>query len=153
MFDYSPFKREILSNKVPDSDAEGVGTYCTVYRCGNLADLCRGPHIHDTGKAAGFQVWKSSSSYWKGDKDNAALQRVYGISFPDKKMLEEWRKQQEALEAKSHTAIGTKQQLFFVEPQVRDLFVFDWRCFNTCCSSILQDPLFGFLTVLAFTTA
>jgi threonyl-tRNA synthetase len=45
-------------------------------------------------------VWKSSAAYWKGSKDEVGLQRVYGISFPDKKLLEEWKKQQEALEAK-----------------------------------------------------
>jgi threonyl-tRNA synthetase len=41
MFGYSPFKTEILSNKVPDTDAEGVGSVCSVYRCGNLIDMCR----------------------------------------------------------------------------------------------------------------
>lgn len=116
MFGFSPFKREILENKVPDTDSEGVGAMCSIYRCGNLIDLCRGPHIHDTSRAAAFHIWKNSSAYFKGNKDEAALQRVYGISFPDKKLLDEWKKQQEALEAKSHIAIGAKQQLFFVEP-------------------------------------
>ncbi len=159
MFGFSPFKSEILRDKVPDSDAEGVGSMCSVYRCGNLVDLCRGPHLLDTGKAAAFHVWKSSSSYWKGDSNNASLQRVYGISFPEKKLLEEWQKQQAALEAKSHTAIGTKQQLFFIEPQVskknkkrtRQKIVLTIFFFSK--KSFLLGPLFGCLMELAFTTS
>ncbi len=153
MFAYSPYKREILSDKVPASDAECVGTLCTVYRCGNLVDLCRGPHIPDTGKAAGFVVWKASSSYWKGDAANDVLQRVYGISFPEKKMLEEWQKQQQALEQKSHLAIGNRQLLFFVEPHYSPGSTF-WlphgaRIYNKLISFIRNEYVrFGFTEVI-----
>jgi len=153
MFGFSPFKSEILREKVPDSDAEGVGSMCSVYRCGNLVDLCRGPHILDTGRAAAFHVWKSSSSYWKGDANNASLQRVYGISFPEKKQMEEWQKQQAALEAKSHSAIGTKQQLFFIEPQFSPGSTF-WlphgaRIYNKLMSFIRNEYIrFGFEEVI-----
>lgn len=153
MFQYSPFKSEILENKVPDSDSEGVGTLCTVYRCGDLIDLCRGPHLPDTGRAAAFQVWKFSSAYWKGDANNPVVQRVYGISFPEKKLLEEWRKQQEALEQKSHLVIGTKQQLFFVEPHYSPGSTF-WlphgaRIYNRLIEFIRSEyKVFGFTEVI-----
>jgi threonyl-tRNA synthetase len=98
-------------------------------------------------------VWKNSSAYWKGDKNEPALQRVYGISFPDKKLLDEWKKQQEALEAKSHTAIGTKQQLFFVEPHFSPGSTF-WlphgsRIYNKLISFIRAEYVhFGFSEVI-----
>jgi threonyl-tRNA synthetase len=153
MFGFSPYKTEILTTKVPDSDAEGVGAMCSVYRCGNLVDLCRGPHIADTGRAAAFQVWKSSSSYWKGDSKNDSLQRVYGIAFPEKKLLDDWQKQQAALEAMSHTAIGTKQQLFFIEPNYSPGSTF-WlphgaRIYNKLISFIRGEYVrFGFTEVI-----
>jgi threonyl-tRNA synthetase len=54
----------------------------TVYRCGDLIDLCTGPHIPSADKVKGFRVTKNSSAYWHGQKDKDQLQRVYGISFP-----------------------------------------------------------------------
>ncbi|MBA0591934.1 hypothetical protein Gorai_008926, partial [Gossypium raimondii] len=62
----------------------------TVYRCGPLVDLCRGPHIPNTSFAKAFACMKASSAYWRGNKDRESLQRVYGISFPDQKRLKPW---------------------------------------------------------------
>ena len=89
LFADNPFKVEILSTKVPD------GTRTTVYRCGNLIDLCRGPHVSHTGKVKAFAATRHSATNWLGDTDNDSLQRMYGISFPDKKMLKVWKENQE----------------------------------------------------------
>ena len=89
LFADNPFKVEILTTKVPDN------TRTTVYKCGNLIDLCRGPHMIHTGKVKGFSITRHSATNWLGDTDNDSLQRMYGISFPDKKMLKIWKENQE----------------------------------------------------------
>ena len=89
LFADNPFKQEILTTKVAD------GTRTTVYKCGNLIDLCRGPHVQTTGKVKAFAATRFSATNWKGDTDNDSLQRMYGISFPDKKMLKVWKENQE----------------------------------------------------------
>ena len=55
------------------------------FRCGDFVDLCKGPHLSNTGKMKAFKVTKASSSLWLGKQGNDELQRVYGITFPDKK--------------------------------------------------------------------
>ena len=89
MFQGNPFKEQIISTKIPD------GTRTTVYRCGDLVDLCRGPHVANTGRVKAFAATRHSATNWLGDTDNDSLQRMYGISFPDKKMLKVWKENQE----------------------------------------------------------
>jgi threonyl-tRNA synthetase len=89
LFADNPFKVSILQTKVPD------GSRTTVYRCGDLIDLCRGPHLPHTGKVKAFAATRHSATNWLGDTDNDSLQRLYGISFPDKKMLKIWQENQE----------------------------------------------------------
>uniref|UniRef100_A0A8C2CHB8 threonine--tRNA ligase n=1 Tax=Cyprinus carpio TaxID=7962 RepID=A0A8C2CHB8_CYPCA len=88
MFKYNKFKCRILNEKVTTPTT-------TVYRCGPLIDLCRGPHVRHTGKIKALKIHKNSSTYWEGKADMESLQRLYGISFPDPKMLKEWEKFQE----------------------------------------------------------
>jgi threonyl-tRNA synthetase len=106
LFKYNKFKCEILHEKVKDGD------YCTVYRCGDLIDPCKGPHLLHTGKVKAFDIIKNSSSYWRGDAKKESLQRVYGISYPESKMLEEWKELQEQLKQRDHRVIGLKQELW-----------------------------------------
>jgi threonyl-tRNA synthetase len=89
LFADNPFKVSILTTKVPD------GSRTTVYRCGDLIDLCRGPHVAHTGKVKAFATTRHSATNWLGDTENDSLQRMYGISFPDKKMLKVWKENQE----------------------------------------------------------
>jgi threonyl-tRNA synthetase len=107
MFKTNPFKLEIITNKIPD------GERCTAYRCGPLIDLCRGPHVPSTGVIKAFSVTKNSSAYWLGKAENASLQRVYGISFPDKKKLKEYEEIQRLAEERDHRKVGLQQKLFF----------------------------------------
>jgi threonyl-tRNA synthetase len=78
MFAYNKYKQHIIQDKIPD------GTSTTVYRCGPLIDLCRGPHVPHTGRIKAFDIMKNSASYFLGDAKNDSLQRIYGVSFPDK---------------------------------------------------------------------
>ena len=89
LFADNPFKIKILSTKVQDN------TRTTVYRCGDLIDLCRGPHVTHTGKVKAFAPAKHSAAYWLGDAAHDSLQRLYGISFPDKKQLKVWQEMME----------------------------------------------------------
>lgn len=106
MFDYNPFKVRILNEKVTTNTT-------TVYRCGSLIDLCRGPHVRHTGKVKALKVTKNSSSYWEGKADAETLQRVYGVSFPEPKQLKEWETIQEEAAKRDHRKIGREQELYF----------------------------------------
>uniref|UniRef100_A0A803T5P7 threonine--tRNA ligase n=1 Tax=Anolis carolinensis TaxID=28377 RepID=A0A803T5P7_ANOCA len=106
MFKYNTFKCRILNEKVDTPTT-------TVYRCGPLIDLCRGPHVRHTGKIKALKIFKNSSTYWEGKADMETLQRIYGISFPDNKMMKEWEKFQEEAKNRDHRKIGKEQELFF----------------------------------------
>lgn len=106
MFSHNHFKQELIRSKIED------GQSTTVYRCGPLIDLCRGPHVIDTGRIKALSVLKIGASYFLGDAKNASLQRVYGISFPDKKLLQEHLKFLEEAAKRDHRKIGKDQDLF-----------------------------------------
>ncbi|NXF50228.1 SYTC2 ligase, partial [Oceanites oceanicus] len=106
MFKYNKFKCRILNEKVNTPTT-------TIYRCGPLIDLCRGPHVRHTGKIKALKIFKNSSTYWEGRSDMETLQRIYGISFPDNKMMKEWEKFQEEARNRDHRKIGKEQELFF----------------------------------------
>jgi len=105
LFADNPFKVNILKTKVAD------GTRTTVYKCGDLIDLCRGPHLPNTGKVKAFAATRHSATNWLGDTNNDTLQRMYGISFPDKKMLKVWQENQEKAKERDHRRIAQKQDL------------------------------------------
>lgn len=107
MFAYNQFKVRIIKEKVDTPTT-------TVYRCGPLIDLCRGPHVRNTGKIKAMQITKNSSSYWEGKADAESLQRIYGISFPDTKMLKEWQKFQEEAAARDHRKLGEHSMQYFI---------------------------------------
>lgn len=111
MFDDNPFKKEIIQKKVPD------GETCTAYRCGPLIDLCKGPHVPNTSCIKAMNVTSNSSAYWLGKAENASLQRVYGISFPNKKQMKQHKKWVEEMAKREHKKVGEEQQkLFFFHP-------------------------------------
>ncbi|KAJ2018462.1 threonyl-tRNA synthetase [Coemansia sp. S16] len=107
MFEYNKYKVHLINTRVPD------GTSTTVYRCGPLIDLCRGPHVPSTGSINSFAVLKNSASYFLGDANNDSLQRIYGISFPDKKQMTQYKKFLEEAAKRDHRKIGVQQELFF----------------------------------------
>lgn len=106
MFHYSKFKTYLVQTKIPD------GGSTTVYKCGKLIDLCVGPHIPHTGRIKAFKLLKNSSSYFLGDANNESLQRVYGISFPDKKLMDAHLKFLAEASMRDHRKIGKEQELF-----------------------------------------
>jgi len=109
LFAANPFKQALISSKLPD------GSVTSVYRCGSLVDLCKGPHLPNTSRIKAFTVTKTSATQWLGKAGNDELQRVYGISFPDKKGLAEWKHLQEEAAKRDHRKIGVEQQLLFFD--------------------------------------
>ncbi len=107
MFGYNKYKKYLIETKVPD------GTSTTVYRCGPMIDLCVGPHIPHTGKIKAFMITKNSASYFLGDAKNESLQRIYGISFPDKQQLSDHKAFLAEAAKRDHRKIGKEQELFF----------------------------------------
>ncbi|OVA00118.1 Aminoacyl-tRNA synthetase [Macleaya cordata] len=109
MFSENNFKVEIITELPEDKTI-------TVYRCGPLVDLCRGPHIPNTSFVKALACLKASSAYWRGKKERESLQRVYGISYPDSKRLKEYLTQLEEAKKYDHRLLGAKQELFFCHP-------------------------------------
>lgn len=77
-----------------------------MYRCGPLIDLCLGPHVPNTNRIKAFQVYKHSTAYWLGDANNEQLERVYGISFPENKLMDEWVKFREEAQKRDHRNVA-----------------------------------------------
>ena len=106
LFAYNPFKMEIIRTKIPD------GAATTVYRNGPFIDLCMGPHIPNTALIKSMKVFRHSAAYWMGNAENDSLQRVYGIAFPEKALMDQWEKKQKRLAELDHRRIGLDNKLF-----------------------------------------
>ena len=86
--------------------------HITTYTQGNFTDLCRGPHIPSTGAIKAIKVMSLAGAYWRGDETRPQLTRVYGISFPKKKMLDEYLVLLEEAKKRDHRKIGKEMELF-----------------------------------------
>lgn len=84
----------------------------TYYEQGEFKDLCRGPHVSNTGMIKAFKLTKVSSAYWRADAKNTSLQRIYGVSFPDKKDLNKFTELQKEAEKRDHRKIGKELEWF-----------------------------------------
>ncbi len=110
VFEDNRFKREIIESVDPDEVGEGGEV--SYYEQGDFRDLCRGPHIQHTGQIPAFKVLKLAGAYWRGDPQREQLQRVYGISFPDKKQLKQHLRILEEAKKRDHRRIGKDLDLF-----------------------------------------
>lgn len=84
----------------------------TLYNQGNFTDLCRGPHLPNTGYIKAVKLTSLAGAYWRGNEKNKMLTRVYGISFPKQKMLEEYLVMLEEAKKRDHRKIGREMELF-----------------------------------------
>ena len=100
------YKLEILSEL--DENNEVI----SIYNEGDFTDLCTGPHLPSTGKIKYFKLLNVSGSYWRGDEHNKQLQRIYGISFPKKKMLDDYLAFLEEAKKRDHRKLGKELDLF-----------------------------------------
>ena len=110
MFKDDEYKLDLISN-LED------GTI-TCYEQGDFTDLCRGPHVDNVKLCRYFKLLKHSGAYWKGDKNNKVLQRIYGVCFPTAEELEEHLKLLEEAKERDHRKIGKDMNLFMVDDLV-----------------------------------
>ncbi len=88
------------------------------YTQNNFTDLCRGPHLPHTGYIKAMKVMSIAGAYWRGDEKRKQLTRVYGISFPKKKMLDEYLQMIEEAKKRDHRKIGEELELFYFSEKV-----------------------------------
>jgi len=105
------YKLEILSEL--DEKAEVI----SIYDEGDFTDLCTGPHVPDAGKIKFVKLLTVSGSYWRGDEKNKQMQRIYGISFPKKKMLDDYLIFLEEAKKRDHRKLGKQLDLFSVHEE------------------------------------
>lgn len=84
----------------------------TTYTQGGFTDLCRGPHLPNTGYIKAIKLLSVAGAYWRGDEKRKQLTRIYGISFPKKKMLDEYLELLEEAKKRDHRKIGKELELF-----------------------------------------
>ena len=90
----------------------------TTYTQGQFTDLCRGPHIPTTASIKAVKILSLAGAYWRGDETRNQLVRVYGISFPKKKMLDEYLVMLEEAKKRDHRKIGKEMELFMFSEKV-----------------------------------
>lgn len=90
----------------------------TFYTNGGFTDLCRGPHLPDTSMIKAVKLTSIAGAYWRGDEKNKMLTRIYGITFPQKKLLDEYLQMLEEAKKRDHRKIGKELELFTFSPRV-----------------------------------
>ncbi|ROL59906.1 threonine--tRNA ligase, partial [Bacteroidetes/Chlorobi group bacterium ChocPot_Mid] len=90
----------------------------TFYKQGNFTDLCRGTHIPETGRIKNVKLLSIAGAYWKGDSTRKMMTRIYGISFPKKKMLEDYLTFLEEAKKRDHRKLGKELELFLITPAI-----------------------------------
>jgi threonyl-tRNA synthetase len=90
----------------------------TFYTQGNFTDLCRGPHIPSTGFIKGIKLTSIAGAYWKGDEKNKLLTRIYGVTFPSQKELDEYLVLLEEAKKRDHRKLGKELELFTFSEKV-----------------------------------
>ncbi|MEO9079736.1 MAG: threonine--tRNA ligase [Rhodanobacter sp.] len=99
------YKAEIIEGIPADQDL-------SLYSQGEFTDLCRGPHVPNTGKLHSFKLMKVAGAYWRGDSNNAMLSRIYGTAWLNDKDLKAWLFQLEEADKRDHRKIGKQLDLF-----------------------------------------
>ncbi len=121
--------------KVEIIDAIPEGEAISVYRQGDWFDVCRGPHLPNTGKLPkAFKLMKLAGAYWRGDANNAMLQRIYGTAWRDKKELKAYLGRLEEAEKRDHRRIGRQLDLFHIQKEASGMVFWHdkgWRIYLT----------------------
>jgi threonyl-tRNA synthetase len=104
------YKAEIIRS-IPESET------LSLYSQGSFTDLCRGPHVPDTGRLRAFKLTKVAGAYWRGDSRNEMLQRIYGTAWADTKALDAYLKRLEEAEKRDHRRIGKQLDLFHFQEE------------------------------------
>jgi len=90
----------------------------TFYKQGDFVDLCRGTHLPNTGLIKYVKLLSFAGAYWRGDSNRKQMTRIYGISFPKKKMLDEYLEMLEEAKKRDHRKLGKELELFLITPKI-----------------------------------
>ncbi|MGQ9426138.1 threonine--tRNA ligase [Gilvimarinus sp. F26214L] len=121
------YKAEIIEDIPEDEEL-------SLYRQGDFEDLCRGPHVPSTGKIKAFKLMKVAGAYWRGDSNNAMLQRIYGTAWSSKKELKAYLHRIEEAEKRDHRKLGKKYGLFHMQEEAPGMVFWHpkgWTIYNT----------------------
>jgi threonyl-tRNA synthetase len=105
-----PYKIELLEDL--------KGQTITFYHSGEFTDLCYGPHLPSTGRIKAIKLLSIAGAYWRGSEKNKMLQRVYGVTFPDKQELDQHLFRLEEAKRRDHRKLGQELELFLLTPKV-----------------------------------
>jgi len=105
-----PYKVELVEDLPEDAPI-------SFYQQGEFVDLCAGPHIPSTKKIKAFKLTSLAGAYWRGDEKNKMLQRIYGVSYPKKSMLDEYLKRIEEAKKRDHRRLGRELGLFSIHEE------------------------------------
>ena len=135
MIELARSKNDIVRNEISKADALALFTAkndelkqeliseledgtITLYNQGNFTDLCRGPHLPNTSYIKAVKLTSIAGAYWRGDEKNKMLTRVYGVTFPKQKLLDEYLVMLEEAKKRDHRKIGKEMELFTFSQQV-----------------------------------
>lgn len=125
-----PYKLEIIAD-LPDENI-------SVYEQGDFVDLCRGPHVPDTGCIKAIKLLSVAGAYWRGDEKNRMLSRVYGIAFPSEELLSAHLAMLEEAKARDHRKLGPALDLFSFHEEAGPGLVF-WHPKGATVRRIIQE--------------
>jgi len=111
IFGAQPFKQELLAELPLEEKA-------SAYTDNGFTDLCRGPHVPDTGWIKAIKLLSVAGAYWRGDEKNPMLTRIYGTAFNSKKDLEEHLERLKEAERRDHRVLGKQLDLFHIDDEV-----------------------------------
>ena len=112
------FKADGQTYKCEHIDLDLEDGTITTYTQGNFTDLCRGPHLLNTGLIKAVKITSVAGAFWRGDAKREQITRIYGISFPKKKMLDEYLVMLEEAKKRDHRKIGKEMELFMFSDRV-----------------------------------
>lgn len=127
----SKFKLDLL-------DAIPEGEEITIYRNGEFTDLCAGPHVGRTGNCKAFKIMSIASAFYKGDKTQPMLQRIYGTCFPNRTQLDEHLARLEEARKRDHRRLGREMGLFTIDESVGQGLIL-WKPKGALVRRALQD--------------
>ncbi len=128
-----PYKVELLKDLKEQGEKE-----VSLYKQGDFIDLCRGPHLPDTGKIPAFKLLSVAGAFWRGDETREMLQRIYGTAFFDKDELKKHLERIQEARRRDHRKIGKELELFSIEESVGPGLIL-WHPKGALVRKIMED--------------
>ena len=110
--------KDVGDDRLVAADTQTGATTVSLYRTGEFLDLCRGPHVRDTGQIGPFKVLSVAGAYWRGSEANPQLQRIYGTAFETQLELDQWVTMREEAKKRDHRRLGKDLEIFFFSDDV-----------------------------------